>query len=312
MVLTTSSSLISSVPDKSGNLSRVAREPWLDEGPATIGTLNAGTVLQPGTMGDEDRPMEQPARGYKLPPYLGLGWLDEHSVNSGDRLTADYVNGEDLVYRMTLDGRQWSVEEFYRLQLVDRGDGRSWSDALATLVGAHHASEAAPPSWRRLADRLSARELTDTQISVVYRRPAPTVFYPTLYDTEIVGAWPSSLAPDLRPKSHKVYPGQPPRQAGWHMMVRHGWYGGVSGRGVTVSPCVIGTYLTPIINVEPVVDALVAHHDGFKPPARLMVTVPSHSDVVVDAASGAFIVLRDVQRDEAVRLYEGATVPART
>ena len=256
--------------------------------------------------------MESTAPGQRLPTYLGFGWLDTHSLRSNGGLTADYVNGEDLVYRMTLDGAQWTVEEFYRLALVDQADGRSWSDAIASLVSAHHASDAAPPSWLRLTDRLSPRTDSDTHISVVYRRPAPTVFYPTLYDTVIAGAWSSSFAPDLRPKSFQVYPGRPPRHAGWHIMVRQGWYGEVSEGGIEVHRCVIGTYATPIVNVEAVVDALIGPYDGFTPPARLIVTTPSEADVILDEASRAFIVLRNVEEEGALRLVEEALVPAPT
>lgn len=248
--------------------------------------------------------MSASTRRYHLPDHLGYGWLDRHSVQLSDRLVVHYVNGEDLVYRVTAeDDRHWRVEEFYRLEAVASAEGRTLAHAAANLAYAQQGAFALPPSWRRLADRSAARQDPDTRISLAHRPWTPAIVHPTLFDTNVVGAWRSGLAPDLRPKSWRVARDRPPRNARWNIMMLLGWHVDLSGPEVTASHCVIGSYRTPIINVESVLDALVNPLEGSEPPSRVIITTPPH-DVAVDVIARDCIVLSDVERTEAVRLAE--------
>ncbi|MGI8999109.1 MAG: hypothetical protein ACR2GO_05315 [Candidatus Limnocylindria bacterium] len=255
--------------------------------------------------------MSATSQRYRVPDHLGYGWLDRHSVQLSDRLVVDYVNGEDLVYRVTAeDDRHWGVEEFYRLQAVASAEGPTLVHAAANLAYAQQGALELPPSWRRLADRIVAREDPDTRISLVHRPWTPAIVHPTLFDTTVVCAWQSGPAPDLLPKSFKVWRGQPPRHAGWHFMKRKGWYIDSSGPEVTISQCVIGTYPAPIINVEPVLDALISSVEGSEPPTRVIITTMP-DDVAVDVDAGDCIVLNNVERAEAIRVAEHALFPGR-
>ena len=255
--------------------------------------------------------MSATRRRYHLPDHLGYGWLDRHSVQLSDRLVVDYVNGEDLVYRVTAeDDRHWGVEEFYRLEAVGRAEGPTLVHAAANLAYAQQGAPELPPSWRRLGDRIAAREDPDTRISLVHRPWTPAIVHPTLFDANVVGAWHSGLAPDLHPKSWRVSRGRPPRNAGWDIMKLLGWHVDSSGPEVTASHCVIGTYRTPIINVESVLDALVGPREGSEPPSRVIITtLPDH--VAVDVVARDCIVRDNVDGAEAIRLAEHALIPGR-
>jgi len=248
---------------------------------------------------------------YRLPDHLGYGWLDRQSIQLSDSLVVDYVNGEDLVYRVTADDdRHWRVEEFYRLEAVASAEGRTLAHAAANLAYAQQGDPALPPSLRRLADRIAARQDPDTRVSLVHRPWTPAIVHPTLFDTNVVGAWRSGLAPDLHPKSWRVWRGRPPRNVGWDIVKLLGWYVDSSGPELTASHCVIGSYRTPIINVESVLDALISPREGSEPPTRVIITtLPDHVAVDVDARD--CIVRDNVDGAEAIRLAEHALFSGR-
>lgn len=63
----------------------------------------------------------------QLPDYLGFGWLDRASIGTDERrVEVDYVNGEDLVYRVRRDeASRWSIAEYLDLGPVRTVGGPS-------------------------------------------------------------------------------------------------------------------------------------------------------------------------------------------
>lgn len=65
-----------------------------------------------------------------------------------------------------------------------------------------------------------------------------------------------------------------------------------------------------MINVERVQDALIGPHEGFSPPERLIITTPRVETVAADPGAGMCIIVRDVDRGEAIRVAEDALAVA--
>lgn len=190
--------------------------------------------------------------GLSLPPYLGLGWLDRHSVRSSPTSdSADYADGEDLVYRVRACEGRWVVTEFLDLTPVAEAEGSSLSAAIASLV-ARAGPGTVPASWVRLARRLRGRaDVTRTGV------PAMVQLW-TLYSVDVVALYRGTgrpPAPDFRPKSYQVQASRPPRpQPFWIHSYSTGSVVEL-GSGATTSCTIVG-YRTPVINVAAVVEGL--------------------------------------------------------
>lgn len=205
-----------------------------------------------------------------LPDFMGFGWLDRQSIREDDDLLrADYVNGEDLVYRVIHDGPRWSVEQFLDLRPVDSATEPSLADAMVAIVARQLATiPEPPPDWTRLARRLG-----DRARCIPPRTAAPTIPWPTLFEASVVAILvPGATAPDLRPKSYDVQRDRPPRVTEFPTATAAAWVSRPSGPAELVP---IATYRTPLINVERVVDALLGPNEDFVPPVAIHIQAGS-------------------------------------
>ena len=204
----------------------------------------------------------------QLPDYIGFGWLDSTSVRTDERsVQADYVNGEDLIYRVRLDeAGTWSITEYLDLGPVRTAAGRSLSAAVGSLVG-RSASMTEPVVWARLR-----RHLPDRVDVTAVEQPAMVDMW-GLYTYNILALYNGNgrpPAPDFRPKSYHVRRGRPPRPSG--DLIYFFSHGVVRDAAATASemPCVCVSYRTPAINVLPVVEALL-ENSYFPAPWRIVV-----------------------------------------
>lgn len=211
--------------------------------------------------------MQQPGN-VQLPDYIGFGWLDPASVRTDERsLEADYVNGEDLIYRVRRDeASPWSITEYLDLGPVRTAVGLSLSAAVGSLV-AGLASITEPAVWSRLG-----RHLRDRVDVTAVEHPA-MVDMRGLYIYEILAVYRGNgrpPAPDFRPKSYQVRRGRPPRPSG--DLIYFFSHGVVHDAAAMASemPCVYVSYRTPAINVVPVVEALL-ENSYFPAPWRIVV-----------------------------------------
>ena len=215
----------------------------------------------------------------QLPDYIGFGWLDSASVRTDERsVQADYVNGEDLVYRVLLDeAGTWSITEYLDLGPVRTAAGRSLSAAVGSLV-APSASITEPVVWTKLR-----RHLRDRVDVTAVEQPAMVDMW-GLYTYEILALYQGNgrpPAPDFWPKSYQVRRGRPPRPSG--DLIGFFSHGVVHDAAATATasemPCAYVSYRTPAINVVPVVEALL-DNPYFAAPWRIVVHAGHPSDRV--------------------------------
>ena len=205
---------------------------------------------------------------FRLPDYLGFGWLDRDSFRELDGNSEfDFVHGEDLVYRVRRSaGGAWSVTEFLDLAPVSTGDGPSLSEAVGSMVAAS-ASLTEPVVWARLRRHLRDR------VDLTTVAPQRVIEMWGLFHYQILALYRGSgrpPAPDLRPKSYQVRRGRPPRPSG--DLIHFSSPGIVRDEDVEVpeTPCGVVSYRTPAINVVPVIEALLEGPD-LPPPWRVVV-----------------------------------------
>lgn len=204
----------------------------------------------------------------QLPDYIGFGWLDSASVRTDERtVQADYVNGEDLIYRVRLDeAGTWSITEYLDLGPVRTAEGRSLGEAVGSLV-AGSASVTEPIVWTRLRRRLRDR----VDVTAV-EQPAMVDMW-GLYMYEILALYQGDgrpPAPDFRPKSYQVRRGRPPRPSGDPIyFFSHGVVHDVVDTPIEIL-CAYVSYRTPAINVVPVIEALL-ENPHFPAPWRIVV-----------------------------------------
>lgn len=182
-------------------------------------------------------------------------------------MEVDYVNGEDLIYRVRrAEESTWSITEYLDLGPVRSATGPSLSAAVGSLV-AGSASMTEPAVWARLG-----RHLRDRVDLTTVEHPAMVDMW-GLYIYEILAVYRGNgrpPAPDFRPKSYQVRRGQPSRPSG---DLVHFYSQGVVREVADLpaeTPCVYVNYRTPAINVVPVVEALL-ENAYFAAPWRIVV-----------------------------------------
>lgn len=116
-----------------------------------------------------------PPHGF--PPYLGLGSLDESTLQlEPGRSVAEYRDGSDLVYRVTRTDALWEITEFFEGNPWRRtSEKKSFMEAFF-----HHLDEQLPTENPRLR-ALFTRLTIDYRIAVRVRHRTSYVSFPSGY-----------------------------------------------------------------------------------------------------------------------------------
>ncbi|MFN9368448.1 MAG: hypothetical protein ACK6CT_06720 [Planctomycetia bacterium] len=116
-----------------------------------------------------------PPHGF--PPYLGLGMLDESSIQLEPGLSvADYRDGDDLVYRVEATDTSWAITEFF-----DGGPWRRTSDKKTfTEAFFHHLAGQIPTENPRLRALFTLLTI-DYRVAVRVRHRTTYVSFPSGY-----------------------------------------------------------------------------------------------------------------------------------
>jgi hypothetical protein len=123
------------------------------------------------------KPLTEHYPPHGFPPYLGLGLLDQKSLQiKPGRSVAEYRDGSDLVYRVVGADAAWEITEAI--------DGRPWRRTFGhksfTEAFFHHLAEQLPtenPRLRALLTRLTV----DYRVAVRVRHQTGYIMFPSGY-----------------------------------------------------------------------------------------------------------------------------------